>query len=712
MSSKLSMIKNLAVVIFVFLVLTQGAYAQNPEQLVNQLRGKAEAPNRGAEQMARAYQEMVNYLLPLMSADDVASRYKPQIALQDMGSHAARPGAEAQREALARVLCRTVETAEMPATVRNWFVLQLERIGKDESVQTLTKLLSSQDKELRDYARRALEKNPSQAATRSFESAQKEAGDPAWKAALAHSLAQRSQMGATGGPSEAIEKDIAAMTGMLKRGTGPNQVSAAQRLVSIAGGLVKQQKFEQAMNIYVELNNWAIGQEKRGGQGEDAFFIRAAAINGIATCDGQRAAEVVATAMHSGNPKVRSVAVQAARNAPTKDATKALTEMLPQLDPYCQTQVLGLIADRGDLSSTKSVKGVLNSQDESVRLAAIEALARVGGDEAAESLLEIAAGGQGAVAKAARDGLAVMVGPGVEDVIKAKAASTDVNGRLVAIGLLGDRRTAGATESLLGYAGDADGSVSAAAFKALAAVAGAGDVATLADLLAKTKDNQARQNAVATLKSVLARCSDKDAAAKVIIKQMEASEPQARLSLLTTLSALGGPAALKAVTEAAQSSDEALREAGIRTLGDWPDYEAAQVLLDIASKPETSLTHHVLAIAGAVRLIKAGTTASLSDRADLCFSAFDYARRDEEKKLVISAMGSVLDKKVADRLLELVKNDALKIEAGLAAVALAGNMVPSNRQAALDLAQKIRELNLSDEINRRADDVTKGRRRR
>jgi len=712
MSSKLSAIKNLAMVTFTTLTLTCGAYAQSGQQLVDQLRGKAEAPARSAEQMAQAYQEAVNYLLPLMSAEDVASRYEPQIALQDIGSHAARPGAEAERAALARVLCRTVETAEMPATVRYWFVLQIERIGKDESVQTLTKLLSSQDKELRDYARRALEKNPSSEATQSLERAMKETKDSAWKAAMAHSLAERSRMDTTGGPVTAPAKDIAAMTSTLKKGAGPEQIAAAQKLVSIAGGLVKQQKFDQAMSIYADLNNWAIEQEKRGGQGQDVFFVRAAAINGIATCDGRRAAEVVTSAMQSDNPKIRSVAVKAARNAQTKDATRALTEMLVELDPFFQKQVLGLIADRGDLSCVKPVKAVLNSGDESVRLAAIEALARVGGDEAAESLLEIAAGGQGAVGKAARDGLAVMVGPGVDDVIKAKAASGDANGRVVAIGLLGERQTAGAVESLLGYAGDASGNISAAAFKALAAVADSSNVATLTDLLAKTKDNQARQNAVATLKSVLAKCTDKDAAADVVIKQMEASEPQARLSLLTTLSALGGPTALKAVTGAARSSDEALREAGIRTLGDWPDYEAAQVLLDIASKPETSLTHHVLAIAGAVRLIKVGTTASLSDRADLCFSAFDYARRDEEKKLAISAMGSVPDKKVAERLLELVKNDALKVEAGLAAVELTGNMARTDRQAAGELAQKIRELNLSDEINRRADDVTKGGRRR
>jgi len=703
---------NLTMRILIVLAIAQSTYGQSAEELVNQLRGKAQGPERNAEQMAQAYQKAVDYLLPLMSAEDVGSRYQHQIALQDMGSHAARPGAEAEREALARVLCRTVETAEMPAVVRNWFVLQLERIGKDESVKTLTNLLSSQDKELRDYARRALEKNPSSAAMQSLERAQNEAKDPAWKAALLHSLQERSQFETIVAQSAALQQNAAVMVNTLKKGTVADQIVAARGLVDLAGKLVKQQKFEQAMSIYVDLNNWAIDREKRREQGEDAFFIRAAALNGMATCDGQRAVEVVRTAMKSDNPKIRSVAVQAARNAPTKDAMRALTEMLGELDPYFQSQVLGLIADRGDLSCVKPVKAMLSSEDESVRLAAVDTLTHIGGDEAAEALLQIAVGGEGAARKAAFNGLAVMVGPRVEEMIKAQAASGDVSSRVAAIGLLGERRTAGAVESLLGYAGEEDGRISATAFKALAAVADSGDIQTLTGLLAKTKSGEARQNAVATLKSVLAKAQDKDAAAQIIINQMGTSGTEVKLSLLTTLNAAGGATALKTVAEAAQSSDEALRDAGIRTLSDWPDYQAAQILLGIASGQQTSLTHHVLAIGGAMRLVKAGTTAPLDDRTELCFSAFDHARRDEEKKLAVSAMGSVPDKKVAARLLDLVKDGNMKAEAGLAAVELAGNMVETDRQAAGELAQKIRDLNISDEINRRADGVMKGRRRR
>jgi len=686
-------------VILVLLATTQSADAQDTDVLLNQLCGKAEAPKRNTEQLAQAYEKAINYLMPLMSADDVGSRYRNQIVLQDIGSHASRPGAETERRTLASVLCRKIETAEMPATVRNWFVLQVERIGKEESVRTLTRLLSSEDKELRDYARRALEKNPSDAAIRSLERAMKEAKDPAWKAALNNSLQQRCEFEEAAAQSEALAN-------ILKKGAGPDQIAAAQRLVDIAARLVKLQKFEQAIEIYDRLNNWATEQE----QGHDVFFIRAAALNGIAMCDGRRAVEVVTSAMQSDNPKVRSVAVKAARNAPTKDATRALTEMLAELDSYSQQQVLGLIADRGDQSSVKFVKEVLDSDTESVRMEAIETLTRIGGDEAAEALLKIAINDDGPAQKAAFAGLSVMVGPGVEEMITTRAASGDINSRVVAIGVLGQRRIAGALESLLGYAADDNGDISAAAFKALPAVAGSNDIPIMADLLAKTESGRARQNAVAALKSVLAKTIDKDAAAQVMIDKMEASGKEIRLSMLTTLNALGGSTALKTVADAAQSSDKAVREVGIRTLSDWPDFEAAEILLGIASKSETALTHHVLATRGAIRLIRESNSAPLNDRTKLCFYAFEQARRDQEKKQAISAMGSLPNEEVAKRLLELTRDLNLKTEAGLGAVELAANMLRINRQAARDLAQKIRDLNISDEINSRADRIIKGRR--
>jgi hypothetical protein len=66
---------------------------------------------------------------------------------------------------------------------------------------------------------------------------------------------------------------------------------------------------------------------------------------------------------------------------------------------------------------------------------------------------------------------------------------------------------------------------------------------------------------------------------------------------------------------------------------------------------------------------------------------------------------------VAARLLELAKDESVKTEAGMAAVEMAGRALRHDRQAARELAEKVRALNISDEVNRRADAIIRGRRR-
>jgi NAD-dependent DNA ligase len=57
----------------------------------------------------------------------------------------------------------------------------------------------------------------------------------------------------------------------------------------------------------------------------------------------------------------------------------------------------------------------------------------------------------------------------------------------------------------------------------------------------------------------------------------------------------------------------------------------------------------------------------------------------------------------------LVKGETMKTEAALATVDLAGRMMATDRQAARTLAQKIRDMNISEEVNRQTDAVISGR---
>lgn len=721
------------------LCVTAPARAQSTDELLQQLCGKAEAPARDAAQLAQAYQKALDHLLPLMSAEDVGSRYAPQIVLQDMGSYAARPGAEVERETLAKVLMKNLDQPNLPDTVRHWIVLQIERIGKGESVPGLAKLMTAQDEHLRDYARRALEKNPDPSATDALLKSLAEIKDTKWRIGLINSLGLRGDEAVVqplsdmlGDPDPKVaasavtalsnivsEESATALFGVFETPLSPLHMKAAQGLIDMARELTRRNDFATAAAIYEALYGGAteIAQQP---DGMNPFNIRAAAIVGLMICDPEKGAAQIAEPMQDKDPRVRAAVIQGARQVKSKAPMRALAAVLPELDPQSQVQVLGLIADRGDLSTVRPVIGVLNSSDESVRLAAVEALTKVGTDQAAEALLEVATAWSGSPQKAALEGLAVMAGPRVDEIIAERTGEYLVDtpgtptamllkGRTIAIGLLGKRRAPGSAEALLGYAADADEQISRAAFTALVDVADKVDAATVADLLAKAKSGGPRDSAVVALRAVLTAAKDKDAAAEAVVNRMKTADAGARVAMLSCLDAAGGIAALAAVCDAAQSPDETLCEAGIRTLGNWPDFEGAETLVAIASKPETSLTHYVLAVRGALRLIGASESAPMDQRVTLCLATLDRARRDDEKRQAVATLGVLPCQKATDKLLELVKSETFKTEAALAAVDLAGRMVATDRQAARALAQKIRDMNISDEVNRRADGVISGR---
>ncbi len=722
-------------VLLVGLSIVTGANAQTGEELVAQLTGKAQEPARDAAQWTEAYQKAVDHLLPLMSADDTGSRYAPQILLQDMGSYAARPGAEAQRLALAQVMVKTLEQTKMENTVRNWFILQLERIGKAESVGLLAKLMSDEDKNTRDYARRALEKNPDASATEALLKELAGAGEAEWKIGLINSLGDRCASAAVKPLSQALsdsdpkvakaaagalsriggQDSAQALFAVLAQPVGPVSAAAAQGLIDMAGRMAAAQDTAGASRIYGAVYEWA------GKTTTVPIGVRVAAATGLIVTDAARGAQEAATLIQDENPKMRQAAVQAVRLSASKTVPQALTALLPKLKSDSQVQVLGLIGDLKDTSAEAVVVPMLASQDEAVSLAAANTLSRLGTEASANTLFDAAVDGRGSVQKAAQSGLAVMSGPQADALVKAKAASGAAKARAVAIGLLGQRRGEGTARLLLAYAAEADETVSAAAFQAMANVADAIDLAALTDLVAKAQSDGARTVAVASLKAVLAKAQDKEAAGKIVIDRMNQAQGQTKLTLLSSLTSVGGTTALQAVTDAARSPDEAVRDVGIRTLSEWPDYEAVPILIDIASSVQTPLNHYGLAVRGALRLIalqrppmgpRMGPpmdTAQVESRAVLCVKILDQARRIEEKRQAIATLATLPCERSASRLLELVKDESLRTEAALAAVNLAGTMLRTNRQAAQELAKKILDMNVSADINDQANAVLSGR---
>lgn len=717
----------LCVIGVVLVMINANASARRMDELLDQLLGRADSPEWNAAELMEVYQEAVDHLIPLMSARDVESRFEPQILFQDLGSYASRPGAVIEREAMANVIINTLEQTTLEPTVRNWFVQQLGRIGAGESVPALAEMMKSEDVNLRDYARQALETNPDPSATEALLTELASAEGSTWKIGLINSLGLRGAGAAVPQIVEALDDpdqkvaeaaatalgnigdaaSIEALMGVINDSSSPIYLKAGQGLIEIAQGMDAEGNSARATRIFTALSESA---DRMASSPSDLALsgIRSAAVIGLISSDPINAARIVANYIQDDDPRVQAAAVHAARILPSTVSTNALARILSSAGPGAQVQILSLLAERGETSTINTITGLLSSDDQAVRLAAINALSAIGTEAAARPLLRVAVSGEEPTADAARQGLAIMTGAGVEELVRAQAATGNAGTRAAAIRLLGQRQTLGAAESLFGYAAESNEDISVAAFTALADVASPDDINTLVGVLGRTRGSEALEAGIATLRIILSQAEDTEATARTINAQMDRSSQAMKVSLLSTLDALGGPAALAAVNEAALSSDEAMRDAGIRTLSNWPDFEATSSLLAIASNPSTSLTHYVLAYQGALRLIQSDNSVPLEDREELCLSAFDQARRDEERIQAISAMGSLASVSMGERLLEIAEGDALQAEAGMAALQVASRMLRSDQEAAEDLAQAVLDLNISEDLNSTAEQIKSG----
>jgi len=92
-------------------------------------------------------------------------------------------------------------------------------------------------------------------------------------------------------------------------------------------------------------------------------------------------------------------------------------------------------------------------------------------------------------------------------------------------------------------------------------------------------------------------------------------------------------------------------------------------------------------------------------RLKAALAAMNAATRDEEKTLLLSALASVPDPKAGEAIKPFLSVPKYQKEAALAAVTLAEALRKTDKPAAKDLAQAVKNAAVSDEATRRANAV-------
>ncbi|UCG15164.1 MAG: HEAT repeat domain-containing protein [Phycisphaerales bacterium] len=659
------------------------------------------------------YAARIEPLLAPMGAPQIPDRREPQQIFEAMCLEASRPGAEIQRVALCTVITARLDpSVAQPARV--WMLRQLERISGRESVAALARLLDDDDPHIRELARRALQGNPAPEAGSTLQTALSRARGPAQQVAFINALAGRGDT--TSVPvllSLVHAKDRAVATAAISAlGTlgGPRAVdtlsaltrsedevlrdSAEAALIRIADRLLEAGRREPAVAIYEDLDRASAGRSNR-----------VAAWRGFVAARGQEALPRLREIMRNeADPALRQIAARLAQGIPGERATRLLVGELATAPDDVQIVVLDVLAARGDRPAKPSVLDVLRSDDQHVRIAALDALAQLGDAHDVIRLAGIAAGAGDSERAAARTALDRLRGTGVDRAILAGVGGEEPpEVRAELIRSLGARGYRPAVETLLRTAEETSETVRVAAFDALGRLADEGDLPVVIGLVADQTTEAARRAVQDAIVSLCLRIDDPDRRAEPVLAALGDASGAAKASLIHVLGRLGGPGALAAI-RAALADEADIQDAAVRALAGWNDATVLDDLLSIA-RTDVSQAHRVLVLRAYVRLVRLPSQRSAPQTCDLLRQAMALAPQDDVRKLVLGALGEVACVDALDMAGAHLGDEALCNEAAVAVASIARKIAGWERGLAVDALRHALDANIADAARQQVQEV-------
>lgn len=575
---------------------------------------------------------------------------------------------------------------------------QLSIIGTKAAIAPLASLLG--DPEMSHMARYALEPIDDPAVNRAFRDALgKLSGKPL--IGVIASIGVRRD-------AEAIEP----LTKMLMDGqAGPLAMAAAVRTLGLIGTVGAAQVLtvsldhappEGMLDVYEGLFRCA-ERLAAEGHGEEAAAIyarlrqvkephqvRAGALRGaILMRRGRERAALIREYLRSDDYVLFAAACKTALDLPASGVTRALTESLSQLPADNQILVIQTLGKRGDVASLPTLFAAAKTGPTEVRLAAIKAMPEIAEASVVPVLAGLMADTDGRIAQTAKESLASLQGPEVDQVVMTMFQSPEMDQRQVALELIGRRRMTQAVPVLLQAAGGAEGRLRPAIIRMVGELGGPDRLPALLTLLDELESPQDLDAARQAMGVVCAKADDSQAASDMLVDRLGRSKSSQKIVLVRVLSGVGGPTALAAVRRAVDDPDGDVRAAAIRALGTWKTTDAAPELLALAQSADNA-TEKMLALRSYVGFA-ARRDLPVEVRLSMCRQAAGLIQRNDEKTLLLGTLGGIDSVEALGLIEPYLADSATKQEATVAALGIADRLL-SHRDAGQYAAKLIAPL--------------------
>jgi type 1 glutamine amidotransferase/HEAT repeat protein len=350
--------------------------------------------------------------------------------------------------------------------------------------------------------------------------------------------------------------------------------------------------------------------------------------------------QVPAIAKMLTDEKLSDAARFALELIPSVKADESLRQALDKTSGKDRIGIINSIGKRRDSKAVKALGKLLSDSDRQSAEAAAGALAKVGDAWAVPLLAQKAATDAGKESKAARQSLSRLRRTDINRAIIELLDSGDAGVRLEAINSLAARKATEAAAKLLVAAEDKNAKIRAQSWKALAELAGQGDLPAMIALWVKIEGQSERKAAEDAVVAVARQVSAEDRSDQPILAVMDSvQDVDKKASLLSALGRIGDRNALPVLRESLKDKDSGITAAVIRALSSWPGDEPLEDLKQVVLSTKDA-QHKVLAFRGFVRLIGIGDSPA-AQKLKLYSEAMNLAERVDEKRLVLAGLGGV-----------------------------------------------------------------------
>jgi HEAT repeat protein len=413
--------------------------------------------------------------------------------------------------------------------------------------------------------------------------------------------------------------------------------------------------------------------------------IRVAAWRGLVMADPGQRAKLVTKALAGGDRKLQVDALKVVRELNDTAVVNACLREWTALPAESQLAVLDArLKIGGDVLPVVQIAA--KSTYAPVRAAAWLALGDLGDASAIPALAKVAASGEGAERDAARDTLARLRGPGVNEGLLKDLGTAESGAKAELLRALGERGDSGAAEVLVQNAAAGPEAVRLAALEALRKIAVPATVMPLLDIAGKAKSDTDFEAALKALYAACQASPDKAQATRGVVEAMSRMAPAERRQVLPVLSELGTPAALGAAQAAAHDPDPELVKAGVRALALWPNAAPAAGLLELARASAVPAIQ-VLAVRGCIDV--SALEPDVARRLAMLLDAKSGAKRPDEKKQALGKISQIPTPEALQAVVADLSDPGLANEAGLAAITIAEKLAASNSKLAGETAVKV-----------------------